>query len=247
MVNINTIEKQKIIKIRREVNIQKLNRKKKILLIGGIIFLVIIIILGFTIGRKMISLIKNPKKFRIWVNSTGIWGKFIMIGMSAFQIIVAIIPGEPIEIASGYAFGWFWGAVYCLIGSLLGQMVVFLFTKKYGMDFVEIFVSKRKLEKMNFLKDREKIYMTIFLIFLIPGTPKDVLSYIAGITPIKLLPFLLVSGVARIPSVVSSTIGGSYLGTKNYTMAIVVFIVTLVVSGILFFIYKRHENKNKTI
>ena len=167
-----------------------------------------------------------------------------MIGISAFQIIVAIVPGEPIEIASGYAFGWFLGAVLCLLGTLFGQMVVFIFAKKFGLDFVEIFVSKKKLEKMAFLKDKEKIYVTIFFIFLIPGTPKDVLSYVAGITSIKLLPFLLVSGVARIPSVVSSTIAGSYLGVKNYKMAAIIFAVTIVISGILFFIYKQHE-KNK--
>ena len=229
--------------VRREIIIKKLDRKKKILLIGGIIFLVSIIFLGFTVGRKMVSLVKNPKEFRAWVNETGIWGKFIIIGISAFQIIVAVIPGEPIEIASGYAFGWFWGAVFCLIGILLGQMIVFLFAKKFGMDFVEIFVSKEKLKKMTFLKDNEKIYMSIFFIFLIPGTPKDVLSYVAGITSIKLVPFLLISGVARIPSVISSTIGGSYLGTKNYTMAASIFIVTLLISGILFFIYKRYEKK----
>ena len=167
-----------------------------------------------------------------------------MIVISAFQIIVAIVPGEPIEIASGYAFGWFLGAVLCLLGTLVGQMVVFIFAKKFGLDFVEIFVSKKKLEKMSFLKDKEKIYVTIFFIFLIPGTPKDVLSYVAGITSIKLLPFLLVSGVARIPSVVSSTIAGSYLGVKNYKMAAIIFAVTIVISGILFFIYKQHE-KNK--
>lgn len=166
-----------------------------------------------------------------------------MIGISAFQIIVAIIPGEPFEIAAGYAFGWFLGAVLCLIGTLLGQIVVFLFAKKFGMDFVEIFVSTEKIKEMNFLKDNKKLYITTFFIFLIPGTPKDVISYVAGITPIKLVPFLLVSGVARIPSVVSSTIGGCCLGLKNYTMAAAVFIVTLIVSGILFFVYKRYEKK----
>ena len=138
--------------VRREIIIKKLDRKKKILLIGGIIFLVSIIFLGFTVGRKMVSLVKNPKEFRAWVHEPGILGKFIIIGISAFQIIVAVIPGEPIEIASGYAFGWFWGAVFCLIGILLGQMIVFLFAKKFGMDFVEIFVSKEKLKKITFLK-----------------------------------------------------------------------------------------------
>ena len=230
--------------MRREIIIKKLNRKKKNILIGVIVFLVVMLILGFIVGGKIVSLVRNPKSFRKWVSDLGIWGKLIMIGISAFQIIVAIVPGEPIEIASGYAFGWFLGAVLCLLGTLVGQMVVFIFAKKFGLDFVEIFVSKKKLEKMAFLKDKEKIYVTIFFIFLIPGTPKDVLSYVAGITSIKLLPFLLVSGVARIPSVVSSTIAGSYLGVKNYKMAAIIFAVTIVISGILFFIYKQHE-KNK--
>lgn len=210
---------------------------------GGIIFLVIIVALGFTVGKKIVSLAKKPKEFRIWINSTGIWGKFIMIGISAFQIIVAIIPGEPFEIAAGYAFGWIWGAVLCLIGTVIGQIVVFLFAQRFGIDFVEIFVSKEKLKKLNFFKNNKKLYMTIFFIFLIPGTPKDVLSYVAGITSIKLVPFLIISSIARVPSVVSSTIGGSYLGKKNYTMAIIIFIVTLIISGILFFIYKRYEKK----
>ena len=220
-------------------------KKKKIVITGAVVFLIIMFVLGFTLGGKIVSMVRDPKVFRNWVQGTGIWGKFLMIGISAFQIIVAVIPGEPIEIASGYAFGWIEGAILCLIGTLIGQTIVFLFAKKYGMDFVEVFVKKEKIEKVSFLNDSEKIYISIFLIFLIPGTPKDVLSYVAGITPVKLLPFLLVSCLARIPSVVSSTIGGSFLGTKNYKMAFIVFGVTIVISGIVFFIYKQYQNKKE--
>ncbi|WP_297135335.1 TVP38/TMEM64 family protein [Terrisporobacter sp.] len=220
-------------------------KKKKIVITGAVVFLIIMLVLGFTLGGKIVSMVRDPKVFRNWVQGTGIWGKFLMIGISAFQIIVAVIPGEPIEIASGYAFGWIEGAILCLIGTLIGQTIVFLFAKKYGMDFVEVFVKKEKIEKVSFLNDSEKIYISIFLIFLIPGTPKDVLSYVAGITPVKLLPFLLVSCLARIPSVVSSTIGGSFLGTKNYKMAFIVFGVTIVISGIVFFIYKQYQNKKE--
>lgn len=218
------------------------DKKKKIIcIVGLVVFVALMVIIGFTVGRKIITFVENPEKFRIWVNGTGIWGKFFMIGISAFQIIVAVIPGEPIEIASGYAFGWLGGAILCLIGTIIGQTIVFLFAKKFGMDFVKVFVSEEKLNKIAFLKDREKLYTSIFFIFLIPGTPKDVLSYVAGVTPIKLIPFLLVSGLARIPSVVSSTIGGGLLGTKNYKVAIMVFAVTFVISLICFLIYKKHE------
>mgnify|MGYP006908979164 CR=1 FL=1 len=102
---------------------------------------------------------------------------------------------------------------------------------------------EEKLKKIKFLEDKDKIYLSIFFIFLIPGTPKDVISYAAGITSIKLIPFLLISTVARIPSIVSSTIGGSYLGTKNYKMAIIILVVTLIISLILFLIYKNHEKR----
>lgn len=220
-------------------------KNKKIVIMGAVIFVIIMLILGFTVGGKIVSMVKEPKKFRNWVQGTGIWGKFLMIGISAFQIIIAVVPGEPIEIASGYAFGWIEGAILCLIGSIIGQTMVFLFAKKYGMDFVEVFVKKEKIEKVSFLNDSEKIYMTIFMIFLIPGTPKDVLSYVVGITPVKLIPFLLVSCLARIPSVVSSTIGGSFLGTKNYKMALIVFGVTIVISGIIYIIYKQYQKKKE--
>lgn len=225
----------------------KTDKHKKIIsIIGLVVFISIILILGFTVGAKIVTLAKTPEKFRLWVNSTGFFGKFIMIGISAFQIIVAVVPGEPIEIAAGYAFGWIEGAILCLIGSLLGQAIVFLFTKKFGMDFVQIFMKKEKLNKFEFLRNKDKLYSSIFFIFLIPGTPKDVISYVAGITPIKLIPFLLISTIARIPSVISSTIGGGFLGTKNYKMAIIVFAVTLVISLICFFIYKKYEKRHES-
>ena len=133
-----------------------------------------------------------------------------------------------------------------MLGSILGQTIVFLVTKKYGLDFVEIFISEEKLKKIKFLQDKDKIYLSVFFIFLIPGTPKDVISYAAGITSIKLIPFLAISTVARIPSVVSSTIGGSYLGTKNYKMAFIILVVTLIISLILFLIYEKHEKRRNS-
>ena len=110
-------------------------KKKKIVITGAVVFLIIMLVLGFTLGGKIVSMVRDPKVFRNWVQGTGIWGKFLMIGISAFQIIVAVIPGEPIEIASGYAFGWIEGAILCLIGSLIGQTIVFLFAKKSWYGF----------------------------------------------------------------------------------------------------------------
>ena len=110
-------------------------KKKKIVIMGAVIFVIIMLILGFTVGGKIVSMVKDPKEFRNWVQGTGIWGKFLMIGISAFQIIVAVVPGEPIEIASGYAFGWIEGAILCLIGSIIGANYCIFICKKiwYGL------------------------------------------------------------------------------------------------------------------
>ena len=92
---------------------------------------------------------------------------------------------------------------------------------------------------MKFLQNTKKLNILIFILFFIPGTPKDLFTYFIGLTPMKLRTFLILSSIARIPSVISSTIGGEALGLQNYTFAIAVFILTAAISGIGLLIYRK--------
>ena len=105
---------------------------------------------------------------------------------------------------------------------------------------VEAFISREKLNSLSFIKNHRKLDLIIFIAFLIPGTPKDVLTYFIGLTPMKLRVFLGLSLIARIPSVISSTLGGDALGSQNYTLAIIVFAVTAVLSLAAILLYKRY-------
>ena len=221
------------------------DRKKKIISAGAIlIFIVISIIILSLVGKPMIAFVSELPQYREWVNDNGIVSRLAFVGMMTLQIIVAFIPGEPLEIAAGYAFGFWEGSLLCLIGAVIGSAVVFLFVRHVGMRAVEVFVSREKIQSLKFLKNTKKLNSVVFLLFLIPGTPKDIMTYFIGMTKMKFSTWLLITGIARIPSVITSTMCGDALGIEQYTVAIWVFGLTAVVSlmGLLF--YKKISRIN---
>jgi uncharacterized membrane protein YdjX (TVP38/TMEM64 family) len=179
----------------------------------------------------------------------GVWGRILFVLLMALQVVVALIPGEPLEIGAGYAFGAVEGTLLCMAGITLGSLVVFLFVRRFGIRLVEVFFSREKIHSLKFLQNAKRLELITFFVFFIPGTPKDLLSYFVGLTDIKLSKWILIAGLARIPSIVTSTVGGDALGMQNYVFAVVVFSVTLVLSGAGLLVYsrlqKRHEAHKK--
>ena len=226
---------------------QMTDRQKKIWGIATIIGLVVFMgLLCWFVGRPMIRFVSEPEKFRLWVDEHGIWGRLAFIGMVIFQIIVAIIPGEPLEIGAGYAFGAVEGTILCLIGAVLGGAIVVLLVRRYGIKLVEVFFPKEKIMSLRFMQDSRRLELLVFIVFMIPGTPKDLLCYAVGLTNLRMRDWLWISLVARIPSIITSTIGGNALGERNYVLAAAVFAVTLLISlgGILLYRHIcRKENE----
>lgn len=226
---------------------QMTDRQKKIWGIATIIGLVVFMgLLCWFVGRPMIRFVSEPEKFRLWVDEHGIWGRLAFIGMVIFQIIVAIIPGEPLEIGAGYAFGTVEGTILCLIGAVLGGAIVVLLVRRYGIKLVEVFFPKEKIMSLRFMQDSRRLELLVFIVFMIPGTPKDLLCYAVGLTNLRMRDWLWISLVARIPSIITSTIGGNALGERNYVFAAAVFAITLFISlgGILLYRHIcRKENE----
>ena len=201
------------------------------------------------VGAPLVRFASEPEKFRAWVDGHGFGGRIAYIGMVIFQVVIALIPGEPFEIAAGYAFGAVEGTLLCILASTLGSVAVFLLVRRFGVRLVEVFFSKDKLKSVRFLKSTPKRDMLFLIIFMIPGTPKDLLSYVAGLTDIRFPVWLMICSLGRIPSIITSTVGGNALGTQNYWFAIAVFAATMAVSGIGLMIYnricKRHAAREK--
>jgi len=220
------------------------SKTRRIVSIVSIVtFVLLLVFLTVFVGKPLISTLKDPSAFRDWIDARGVWGKLIFIGMCILQVVVAFIPGEPFELAAGYAFGALEGTLLVWTGLVLGSTIVFLFVRKFGVKLVEAVFPLEKIDSLPLLNNEKALNATAFVLFFIPGTPKDLLTYAAGLTKIKILPWVLLTSVARLPSIITSTVSGSALGTQRYVLAAVVFGATALLSGAGFLIYRAMEKK----
>lgn len=210
-----------------------------------VLVMVIAVAVGALVGKPLMGWISNPEGFRSWVEAKGWSSRLVFMGMVIFQVILAFIPGEPFEIAAGYAFGAVEGTLLSIAGAAVGSIITFSLVRRFGMGLVRVFFSEEKINSVKFLKTSNARNILFLVIYMIPGTPKDLLGYFAGLTDILFPVFCLVCTLGRIPSVVTSTVGGDALGTKSYRAAILVFAFTFAISALGLMIYnaicKKHE------
>lgn len=219
-------------------------QKKMLSAAAIIIFILLFAALAWFVGRPMIRFARQPEQFRSWVDGHGALGCAAYAAMVFLQVVVAIIPGEPLEIAGGYAFGAWWGTALCLIGAVLGSAAVFALVRRWGRPLAEVVFPKEKLDKLQFLHSSPKRTALLWLIFTAPGTPKDLLCYFAGLTDMKWRTWLLIATVGRLPSIVTSTVGGGALGDRNYTAAAIAFGVALTAAGVGYLVYRAVCRRN---
>lgn len=219
-----------------------LKRRRMATIISLCVVLIFVFMLTWAVCIKLKE-IGSPENFRSFIESFGAWGVVVGLFIQMLQVVVAFIPGEIVEVGLGSAFGALWGTVLCMVGVSIASSFVFLLTKKYGIRMVELFFDSSKIDELRFINSEKRLKYTVFLLFFIPGTPKDLLTYFVGLTRMKLPQFLAISMIARIPSIVSSTVGGNMLSNENYIGAIILFAVTGAVSVLGIVIYNSIVNK----
>jgi uncharacterized membrane protein YdjX (TVP38/TMEM64 family) len=221
-------------------------RTEKILKISAVIltliFLVALTFLLYPIFQNMQTpegrtLIKQKTK------TFGVFAPIVYVVMCVLNIVVPIIPGEPVEILGGLLFGYVFGTIFCVGGILLGSFFAYLLAKKFGQPLVEAFVKPEKLERFKFLKDEKKLELITLTLFLLPGIPKDILCYIIpSFTKMPPVKYFTITTLARFPSVVTSVLVGSSLGDGHFWTAAVIFVVTAVIGYVIIFV----RNKNNS-
>ncbi len=221
-----------------------LKRKRIVAVVTFLIGLAVMGWLCYFVTQSLMLSVKSEEgvygaaeNFKNLVNSYGKQGVFVAFGIQMLQVVVSPIPGEVIETGMGLCFGWFWGAVICLLGVAIAATFVMLFVKRFGIKAVELFVSTEKINELRFINNEKRLKSTVFLLYLIPGTPKDPLIFFFGLTKISIWDFVLIQTVARIPSVVSSTFGGTFIAEGNYMGATIIYVVTgaLALIGLIFY------------
>ena len=211
-----------------------------------ILILSIAVMLGLTLAlwNPLINFIEDPESLSAWIDSAGIWGPIVFMFLNTAQVLLAIIPGGPFEVAAGALFGPWAGTIMCDVAMTAGGMMTFFFVRKFGMKFIELFVDRKEIESVKFLHTNEKYTSLLFLFFLFPGTPKDLMCYVVGLTDIKWTTWMLINFVGRFPAILLSALGGSALGEQKYEIVIVAF---LIIIGCYFagsFLYKKFNRSS---
>jgi uncharacterized membrane protein YdjX (TVP38/TMEM64 family) len=162
-------------------------------------------------------------------------GVLVFVAIQALQVIIAIIP--PVQIVGGVLFGWFFGGLLSFLGTFLGTLAIFAIVKKFGRPVVEAFVDEKNLTKFKFLQDAQKLTAVLMILYLIPGIPKDVISYLVPLTPISKKDFFTYVMPCRLPAIMMSTVMGSNMKNGNMTVVFVLVGVGFV-AAIFGFLYK---------
>lgn len=215
------------------------NSQTKKLIAVMIVFLVLFGIITVA-SMPLFSRLSDPevqKELQSLVESMKVGGFLIMLGIQMIQVIIAFIPGEPVELLSGVLFGAWGGLFLCLAGIVLASSIIFITVQRFGYPLVLRLFGKDKLKEFKFLNSGEKVEIVTFILFLIPGTPKDMLTYLAGVSDIKLSRFLLLSTFARIPSIITSTTMGATMSRGNWKMTLLIFFLTAG-TGLVGILYK---------
>lgn len=212
--------------------------KRQKILVKGTIFLLIVALIFLLsrygpqpfsvlgpLGHDLGKFYTKKRKLAHFLVSLGPYSAAIFILLQALQVIVSPIPGELTGLVGGYVYGVTFGFLFSTLGLTLGSWVAFELANILGKPFVERFVKREILEKFSFLSTNTGTIIC-FLLFLIPGFPKDILCYVLGLTTMKLSTFLVVSTLGRMPGTYLLTIEGASIRTHQYTTAVVVAVLS---------------------
>lgn len=211
-----------------------------------ILALSIAVMAGLTLAlwNPMINFIKDPASLSVWIDEAGIWGPIVFMLLNTAQVLLAIIPGGPFEVAAGALFGPWMGTLMCDIAMTTGGMMTFFFVRKFGMKFIELFIDKKEIESVKFLHSNDKYTTLLFLFFILPGTPKDLMCYVVGLTDIKWTSWLLINFVGRFPAILLSALGGSALGEQKYGIFVAAFAIIIILYFLGTFLYKKFNHSH---
>jgi uncharacterized membrane protein YdjX (TVP38/TMEM64 family) len=184
----------------------------------------------------IMRVVASPQAIEDWLAGFGIWAPLVFIAVQFIQVVVFVIPGEVPQLAGGFLFGIGGGWLYSMIGIGLGSGFAFLVARKLGLAFVTRLFGATQVGRFEGFISSSRAMVGFFLLFLIPGIPKDILCYVAGLSRIPLGWFMAISLLGRIPALLGSVILGHAAAEQDWRLLIAVSVIAsvLFVLGVVF-------------
>jgi uncharacterized membrane protein YdjX (TVP38/TMEM64 family) len=191
-----------------------------LVVVGLLAALVWLVVTDAPIVRVMVRMYSDKQFLKSTVASWGWMAPLVFIAIQALQVIISPIPGEITGPVGGALFGTLWGVVYSTIGLTLGTLVCFALGRKWGEPLVRPWLSEHHWNRMSFILEAEGVILC-FILYVIPGFPKDIVSYLFGISPMPFWVFAVVSTMARLPGTIISSYFGANVAEQQYISALV--------------------------
>jgi uncharacterized membrane protein YdjX (TVP38/TMEM64 family) len=204
-----------------------------VLFLGGMLVTWIMYDVGFFhvlthVLNKITRFFTSEERMKAFVDSFGPLGFVAFIVLQVAQVVAAPIPGEMTGLLGGFLYGPVLGVALSTVGLTIGSYVAFALARTFGRPFVERFVDRRVMKRFDYLLHHKGAFL-VFLLFLIPGIPKDYLCYILGLGHLTTLQFLVIGGTGRLFGTILLTLGGSYIRHHQYMRFFVLAAVAIVV------------------
>ena len=193
-----------------------------------------------------ISDLRSPdyrEAFSQWVQNLGFKGVLILFGIQVLQIVVAIIPGGPIELIAGAAYGAWAGSAIMVTGCVFSSTLIFFMVRKFGLPLLRRFFGEKDISSWMIINDPKKTARVVFILFLIPGTPKDLLTWLTPLTSLSLPLFVVLSTLARIPAILTTAIVGDSMIQGNWILSVSLFLAIAVIGFLGMYFRDRIKNK----
>lgn len=217
-------------------------RQRRVIVIGALVAAIALIVACcWQWLPGVYSWLADSGAVRSLVAEHPVLSRLALLGVNALQIILAFLPGEPVELASGYAFGFWEGTLLCMAASAVASSAIYWAVRRWGWSLVGLFFDRSHLDRFGWLHNARRLELVMLVVFLIPGTPKDFLTYFAGLTEMRFLPVLAITTLGRIPSIVTSTVAASAFGNGNYGVAVGAVCVAVLLAAAGGLLYKRFE------
>jgi uncharacterized membrane protein YdjX (TVP38/TMEM64 family) len=166
--------------------------------------------------REFISQFKSLEAVNAYLEKYKTASVFAYIGIQIMQIVICIIPGQAMQFAAGYVYAFWFGYLYSIIGTALGTIITFYLARFLGKDAIHLIFDEKKVTKFIDKLNSKRAFILVFVIFFIPGLPKDLFTYAAGVSEMKLKVFLIISLVGRTPAMMASIMIGSMFNKGSY-------------------------------
>jgi len=186
----------------------------------------------YLLARRHLAFLQSPAAFRAWLLSFGIWAPVVFVLVQAFQVVVAPIPGQVVGLASGYVFGAVYGTLYSMLGTLLGTALAVTVARRFGRPYAERFVAAESLARFDEAVD-DNGYLAVFVTYLLPGLPDDVICFAAGLTAIPVSHLIVLAVVGRFPSVLALNLAGAQVADQRLAAAGTLIAVLVVASAVV--------------